>query len=108
MAENLLLGEMPTRAPGIIDWRAAHRAAAASLADLGFEGIDTHQRVRRLGVSQRQMVEIAKALRGTPRVVILDEPSAVLSNAELEQLFVILRAFRAAGGTVDLRLPPPR
>ena len=45
------------------------------------------------------MVEIAKALRGTPRVVILDEPSAVLSSAELEQLFVILRAFRTAGGT---------
>jgi ribose transport system ATP-binding protein len=99
VAENLLLGEMPTRAPGIIDWRAAHRAAATSLTALGFEGIDTRQRVDRLGISQRQMVEIAKALRGTPRVVILDEPSAVLSNAELEQVFAILRAFREAGGT---------
>ena len=99
VAENLLLGEMPTRARGIIDWGAAHRGAADSLAALGFDGIDTRQRVDRLGVSQRQMVEIAKALRGTPRVVILDEPSAVLSNAELEQLFAILRAFRKAGGT---------
>jgi ABC-type sugar transport system ATPase subunit len=46
------------------------------------------------------MVEIAKALRGDPRVMILDEPSAVLSNAELERLFAILRTFRADGGTI--------
>jgi len=53
-----------------------------------------------LYVSQRQMIEIAKALRGEPRVVILDEPSAVLSNAELERVFAVLRAFRDAGGAV--------
>ena len=100
VAENLLLGEMPTRGPGIVSWAAAHRTAAASLEALGFEGIDTHQRVRQLGVSLRQMVEIAKAMRGEPRVVILDEPSAVLSNRELERLFAVLAAFRAAGGTV--------
>jgi ABC-type sugar transport system ATPase subunit len=99
VAENLLLGELPTRGPGIIDWRAARRVAASSLAELGFEGIDTRQRVDRLGVSQRQIVEIAKALRGDPQVVILDEPSAVLTNAELEQVFAVLRAFRDAGGT---------
>ena len=108
VAENLLLGELPTLAPGIVDWATAHREAGESLAALGFEGIDTHLRVDHLGVSQRQMVEIAKALRGTPRVVILDEPSAVLSNEELERLFAVLRAFREDGGTVDLRLPPPR
>ncbi len=100
VAENLLLGELPTSRPGIIDWPKAHRMAAESLDSLGFEGIRTHERVDHLGVSQRQMVEIAKAMRGDPRVVILDEPSAVLSNAELERLFTVLRAFKAAGGTV--------
>ncbi len=100
VAENLLLGELPTVAPGVIDWAAAHQAAALGMEALGFEDIDTHQRVDRLGVSQRQMVEIAKALRGDPRVMILDEPSAVLSNAELERLFAILRTFRADGGTI--------
>ncbi len=100
VAENLLLGELPTSAPGIIDWPQAHRMAAESLDSLGFEGIPTRQRVDHLGVSQRQMVEIAKAMRGEPRVVILDEPSAVLSNAELERLFAVLRAFKATGGTV--------
>jgi ABC-type sugar transport system ATPase subunit len=100
VAENLLLGEMPTRARGIIDWLSAHRTAARSLAELGFEGIDTHVRVDRLGISQRQMVEIAKALHGSPRVLILDEPSAVLSNPELERLFAVLREFRVEGGSV--------
>ncbi len=100
VAENLLLGEMPTRTRGIVDWAAAHGTAARSLDELGFEGIDTHLRVDRLGVSQRQMVEIAKALHGSPRVLILDEPSAVLSNPELERLFAVLREFRADGGSV--------
>ncbi len=68
VAENLLLGELPTVAPGIVDWATAHREAEASLDRLGFEGIDTRQRVDRLGVSQRQMVEIAKAFRSAPRV----------------------------------------
>jgi ABC-type sugar transport system ATPase subunit len=100
VAENLLLGEMPTRIRGVVDWAAAHKTAARSLDELGFEGIDTHLRVDRLGVSQRQMVEIAKALHGSPRVLILDEPSAVLSNPELERLFAVLREFRADGGSV--------
>ena len=100
VAENLLLGELPTRARGIIDWPSARRIAADSLDSLGFEGIDTRERVDRLGVSQRQMVEIAKAMRGEPRVVILDEPSAVLSNRELERLFTVLRTFQGEGGTV--------
>jgi ABC-type sugar transport system ATPase subunit len=100
VAENLLLGELPTLTRGVVDWATAHREATRSLEALGFEGIDTHQRVDRMGVSQRQMVEIAKAFRGDPRVVILDEPSAVLSNKELERLFAVLRTFRAEGGTV--------
>jgi ABC-type sugar transport system ATPase subunit len=100
VAENLLLGELPTRVRGVVDWAATHREADASLKALGFEGIDTHMPVDQLGVSQRQMVEITKAMRADPRVVILDEPSAVLSNAELERLFAVLRSFRNDGGVV--------
>jgi ABC-type sugar transport system ATPase subunit len=99
VAENLLLGELPTRL-GRIDWAAARRQAGESLTRLGFEDIEVERRVDSLGVSQRQMVEIAKALKGSPRVVILDEPSAVLSNRELAKLFQILKGFREDGGTV--------
>ncbi len=99
-AENLLLGEMPTLARGIVDWPSARRIAEESLERLGFEGIDVRERVDRLGVSQRQMIEVAKAFHGEPRVIILDEPSAVLSNAELVRLFAVLRSFRDQGGTI--------
>jgi ABC-type sugar transport system ATPase subunit len=99
VAENLLLGELPTTA-GVIHWPNARQEARRTLAELGFEDIAIEQRVDRLGVSQRQMVEIAKALHGSPRVVILDEPSAVLSNKELARLFVVLQGFRERGGTV--------
>jgi len=99
VAENLLLGELPSF-HGVVDWPAARREAKRSLDELGFEDIAVEQRVDRLGVSQRQMVEIAKALHGSPRVVILDEPSAVLSNRELAKLFGVLQGFRDSGGTV--------
>ena len=100
VTENLLLGELPTRLRGIIDWPEARREAGRMLDALGFRGIDTQARVDRLGISQRQMVEIAKALRGEPRVLILDEPSAVLSSAELDRLFAVLHRIRATGTTV--------
>jgi ribose transport system ATP-binding protein len=100
VTENLLLGEMPTRYPAIIDWPEARQEAGRMLEALDFRGIDIQARVDRLGISQRQMVEIAKALRGDPRVLILDEPSAVLSSAELERLFAVLHRIRANGTTV--------
>jgi ribose transport system ATP-binding protein len=100
VTENLLLGELPTRPRGVIDWAEARREAEQMLAALEFGGIDVRERVDRLGISQRQMVEIAKALRGRPRVLILDEPSAVLSSAELDRLFAVLQQIRAAGTTV--------
>jgi ABC-type sugar transport system ATPase subunit len=100
VTENLLLGELPTLAPGVVDWRAARREANAVLADLGFEGIDIRARVDRLGVSRRQMVEVAKALRDKPDVLILDEASAVLTSAELSRLFAVLRGVKDRGGTV--------
>ena len=100
VTENLLLGDMPTVVPGVIDWGRAHREARRMLEQLGFVDIDVRARVDRLGLSQRQMVEIAKALRGQPRVLILDEPSAVLSTAELERLFAVLHTIRASGTTI--------
>lgn len=100
VAENLMLGDLPTVRRGIIDWPETRRRAAAVLERLEFRGLDVRARVDRLSVSQRQMVEIAKALRDDPAVLILDEPSAVLSSAELERLFAVLGWLRERGTTV--------
>jgi ribose transport system ATP-binding protein len=101
VTENVLLGQMPTGARGLwIDWTAAHRRAAEAIASMGFEVADVRRRVGTLPVSQRQMIEIAKALLERPRILILDEPSAVLSTRDLERLFAAIRALRQSGGTV--------
>ena len=101
VAENILLGQLPSRAGGMwIDWKATARRASAALDSLGFDVPDVRRPVKSLPVSQRQMVEIAKAMLERPRILVLDEPSAVLSGGDLDRLFNAVRALRDAGTTV--------
>jgi ribose transport system ATP-binding protein len=98
VAENILLGQMPSaRVPGCVDWTMANRRAEEILRSIGFVGIDVRTVVRRLSVSHQQMVEIAKAVAVQPRILILDEPSAVLSQEELNRLFALVRQLRQEG-----------
>ncbi len=95
VTENILLGQMPvTQRLKWIDWAKAHETAKNILHEIGFSGIDVRTRVSRLGVSQQQMVEIAKAVATKPRILILDEPSAVLSREELNRLFALIRKLK--------------
>ena len=98
VAENILLGQMPSsRIPGCVDWGQAYRRADEILRSIGFVGIDVRSVVRRMSVSHQQMVEIAKAVAVRPRILILDEPSAVLSQEELDRLFALVRLLREQG-----------
>jgi ribose transport system ATP-binding protein len=95
ITENILMGQMPTGKPGwFVDWNKAHQLAQEKLADIGFLGIDVRTPVAQLSVSQQQMVEIAKAAVTRPRIWILDEPSAVLSQEELKRLFEIIQKLK--------------
>ncbi len=95
VTENILLGQMPSlRLRGFVDWRKAYRQAEEILSSIGFVGIDVHQTVRKLSVSHQQMVEIAKALANRRKILILDEPSAVLSQEELTRLFALMRQLK--------------
>ena len=64
------------------------------LAEIGFTGLNVRTQVSRLSVSQQQMVEIAKAAVTKPRIWILDEPSAVLSQEELKRLFELIQQLK--------------
>lgn len=98
VAENILLGQMPSsRVPGGVDWGKAFRRAEEILQAIGFVGIDVRKVVRQMSVSHQQMVEIAKAVAVRPRILILDEPSAVLSQEELDRLFALVRNLRQEG-----------
>ncbi|MBM3298965.1 MAG: sugar ABC transporter ATP-binding protein [Deltaproteobacteria bacterium] len=91
VTENILLGNMPTKKlKWWINWPVAHRRAEEILEEIGFRDINVRKPVSRLSVSQQQMVEIAKAVAVSPRILILDEPSAVLSQEELKRLFTLI------------------
>jgi ribose transport system ATP-binding protein len=98
IAENILLGQMPTtRVHEVIDWKKAYLRAENILKNIGFTGIDVRKSVRQLSVSHQQMVEIAKAVADQRKVLILDEPSAVLSQEELNRLFALVRQLKKQG-----------
>ncbi len=100
VTENILVGRLPAKPRGWVDWSAAHAKAQAILEEIGFGGLDVRQPVSSLSVSYQQVVEIAKVLIEKPRVLILDEPSAVLSQDELKKLFLIIRKLRDANNLV--------
>src|ERR1700722_9714499 len=93
--ENVYLGKEPKRGP-FIDRRAMAAGALALFEELGFE-IDIRLRVSSLSRAQQQMVEIAKALHGKARVLILDEPTASLTEKETRKLFAFIAKASADG-----------
>jgi ribose transport system ATP-binding protein len=98
VAENIFLGrEFPSRIPGLVDRRRAHAEARRLLDALGMETLDTRAPLHTLGVAQQQMVEIAKALSQKARILVMDEPTAAISDHEIERLFDRIRNLRNDG-----------
>ena len=97
VAENIFLGHAPRTRFGGIDWRAMRARAAEILASLEIDELDVEAPVSALSVANRQRVEIAKALSLKARVLILDEPTAALPEADVLRLFAIVRNLRARG-----------
>ncbi len=98
-AENIFLGAQPLGAFGLIDPGQRRRGALAILERLGAH-VDPDRPVRFLTVGEQQVVEIAKALATNARILIMDEPSAVLPSHDLDRLFGVIRALRAEGHSV--------
>ncbi|MDO8208928.1 sugar ABC transporter ATP-binding protein [Conexibacter sp. CPCC 206217] len=96
VAENVQIEDIPRLRWGGVDWRRVRAEARADLERLGFE-IDVRRPVGELSMAHQQAVEIAKALRQNARVVLLDEPTATLSESEAEQLFRVLRQLQSEG-----------
>ncbi len=97
VAENIFLGREPKRG-GFIDWIAMSEGSRELLRRFDIE-LDPDTRVRDLGVGHQQLVEIVKALSKQSRLLILDEPTAALSEGEVQVLLGILRDLRASGVT---------
>ncbi len=96
VAENIFLHQLPRTRLGTVDWKKATAEARRYMDRLGFS-VDPLARIDRLSVAQRQMVEIARALSRNARLIVLDEPSAVLGDNELRKLFTTIRSLQDEG-----------
>ncbi len=95
VAENVFLGQLPRRGFRV-DWKAARVRARELLDRLGAR-IPVDAKVERLSVAEQQLVEIAKALNRRTRLLVMDEPSAVLGGEDLQRLFAVVRSLQAQG-----------
>ena len=98
IAENVFLGREPRRA-GVIDSEELYSRAHRVLAELQLN-LEPHVPVGYLGIGQQHLVEIAKALSRDARILVLDEPTAALTESESEILFGILDRLRVAGAGI--------
>jgi D-xylose transport system ATP-binding protein len=95
VGENIFLGREPSRF-GVIDTSELYRRASAALRELDLD-LDPRVSLGRLGIGKQQLVEIAKALSRDARILVLDEPTAALTEHETETLFRVIRSLRARG-----------
>ncbi|MBV8074684.1 MAG: sugar ABC transporter ATP-binding protein [Candidatus Eremiobacteraeota bacterium] len=93
--DNIVLGDEPVRGI-LLDGKAALARASEALAKLGVV-IPLDVPTRRLSVAQQQMIEISKAIARSARILVLDEPSAALTDREIEALFALIRTLKAGG-----------
>jgi ribose transport system ATP-binding protein len=96
VAESIFLAHEPRRGP-LLDLDKMYRDSAALLARLGHEGIPPRAKVGALRPAAQQIVSIARALSGNVRLLIMDEPSAILDDSEIETLFDVVRRLTAEG-----------
>ncbi len=97
--ENLLLGDEPARL-GWIDRPRRRALARAALAELHHESIPLDAPVHSLTIAEKQLVEIARALLGAPKVIIMDEPTSSLTQVDAENLFAVIARLKARGVSV--------
>lgn len=98
--ENIFLGEELKKKNGFLDRAAMIARTRELLAGLEAGSIDPESRIQDLSVAQKQMIEIAKAIAFDSRLLILDEPTTVLTSKEIEVLFGLMERLKARGVTL--------
>ena len=96
VAENIFIGRLPKTKLGIIDWTKLNRMGKESLAALNVV-INPTTQVGNLQVAEQQLTEIARVFNKKPRILLLDEPTSALSDAERERLFDLIRLLQREG-----------
>lgn len=96
VAENIYLNRLPKTKFGFVDWKTLHSNAKKILESLDIK-LDTQNLMRNLSVAEKQLVEIGKALSQNIKILVMDEPTAALSEKEVEHLFSLILKLRNEG-----------
>lgn len=101
VAENIFIGRLPKiKHTPLIDWKRLRRMANVLLSDIGAGDIDPKATVASLSIGRQQVIEIAKAMSLNPSILQLDEPTSALAQAEVQQLFALIKRLRDRGVTI--------
>jgi rhamnose transport system ATP-binding protein len=99
VAENIYLGHAPKNRFGMIDWKTMKREAQLTLDSMA-AGIDADMPLKELGIAKKHLVAVARALSVDAQVVIMDEPTAALSQKEIEELYVLVDLLKEDGKAI--------
>ncbi len=96
VGENFFLGKLPRTKFGLVDWKTINRITSETLEELDIY-IDPKALINQLSPANQEMVEIAKAVYEESKVIVFDEPTALLANEEVDELFGLIRKLKAKG-----------
>jgi ABC-type sugar transport system ATPase subunit len=100
VAENIFIGRLPKSKNGMIDYRKLYKDSMDIQKQLGLENIDPSEEVERLLTAQKQLLEIARAFARNAKIIVMDEPTASLTDKEIEHLYSIMKKFTQGGGSI--------
>lgn len=100
IAENIFIGHLPKKKSGIIDYKKLYSDSIKIQEELGLGNLDPGQEAGALLTAQKQLLEIARAFARNSKIIVMDEPTASLTEQEIEHLYTIIEKFKKQGGTV--------
>ncbi|MBU9739542.1 sugar ABC transporter ATP-binding protein [Diplocloster agilis] len=100
IAENIFLGRLPKKKSGIVDYRRLYQDSLEIQRELGLDELDPMEEAGGLLTAQKQLLEVARAFVRNSKVIVMDEPTASLTDKEIEQLYQIVKKYKERGGSV--------
>ncbi|MBL1419591.1 MAG: sugar ABC transporter ATP-binding protein [Alphaproteobacteria bacterium] len=100
VAENIYLGHAPKTKWRTINWREMRKAARIILDEMGAQHIDQNTQLKELGIANKHLVAVARAMSIDAQIVIMDEPTAALSHKEIEDLFTLINHLKSQGKAI--------
>ncbi|MGL1921914.1 MAG: sugar ABC transporter ATP-binding protein [Hyphomicrobiales bacterium] len=100
VAENIYLGHAPKTKFKTIDWPEMRKQARKILDEMGAEHIDENESLKELGIANKHLVAVARAMSIDAQIVIMDEPTAALSHKEIEDLFTLIEHLKSQGKAI--------